>query len=147
MYFQVEQLKLDLHFCPDFQEFWPLFLPSCQRLVWMAPYLLCSISSDAIEVELDLHTTRKENENLCLTHSQPLLLIRPCCSVPCRMMGFIKNLKILTCSWHQKPKTRTVQFTNLKCCIKARKLFKALVNGVLFLIYYLKNILSPTFSF
>ena len=31
----------------------------------------------------------------------------------------------LTCSWHQKTKTRIIQFTNLKCCIKAREPFKS----------------------
>ena len=31
------------------------------------------------------------------------------------------------------------QFTNLKCCIKARKSFKTPFNGVLFLVYYFKK--------
>ena len=30
----------------------------------------------------------------------------------------------LTCSWHQKTKPPILQFTNLKCCIKAREPFK-----------------------
>ena len=31
------------------------------------------------------------------------------------------------------------EFTNLKCCKKAREPFKTLFNGVLFLIYYFKK--------
>ena len=54
----------------------------------------------------------------------------------------------VTCSWHQKPKPPVHQFTNLKCCIKARELFKTpnpCLNGVLFLIYPLKNHFKPCF--
>ena len=32
--------------------------------------------------------------------------------------------KLVTCSWHQNTKPRILQFTNLKCCIKGRELFK-----------------------
>ena len=39
----------------------------------------------------------------------------------------------LTCSWHQKTKSRILQFPNLKCCIKT-SLLKPLFNGVSFLI-------------
>ena len=43
----------------------------------------------------------------------------------------------LTCSWYQKTKPPINQFTNLKCCIKAREPFKTAFSNVLFLIYYL----------
>ena len=36
-------------------------------------------------------------------------------------------------------KPRIHQFTNLKCCKKAREPFKTLFNGILFLIYYFKK--------
>ena len=39
------------------------------------------------------------------------------------------------------------QFTNLKYCIKTREPFKPPFNDVLFLIYYLKNILGLAYSF
>ena len=32
--------------------------------------------------------------------------------------------KVLTCSWHQKTNSPIPQFTNLKCCIKAKEPFK-----------------------
>ena len=54
---------------------------------------------------------------------------------------------LITCSWHQKTKPQIHQFTNLKCCMKSREPFKPLFNGVFFLIYYFKNILSLAFSF
>ena len=34
----------------------------------------------------------------------------------------------LICSWHQKTKLQIHQFTNLKCCIKARESFKTPFN-------------------
>ena len=37
---------------------------------------------------------------------------------------YIANTYVITCSWHQKTKPRILQFTNLKCCIKARESFK-----------------------
>ena len=46
---------------------------------------------------------------------------------------------LLTCSWHKKMKPQILQFTNLKCWIKAREPLKSLFNGVLFLIYYFKK--------
>ena len=39
------------------------------------------------------------------------------------LMGFSCYL-LITCSWHQKTKPPIHQFTNLKCCIKAREPFK-----------------------
>ena len=47
----------------------------------------------------------------------------------------------LTCLWHQKDETTNSpirQFTNLKCCKKAREPFKTLFNG-LHIIYYFKR--------
>ena len=49
----------------------------------------------------------------------------------------VQQREHLTCLWHQK--------TNLKCCIKARDLLKALFNGVFFLIYYFKKHFKPCF--
>ena len=37
------------------------------------------------------------------------------------------------------------QFTNLKCCIKARESFKPFFDGVFFLIYYFKKHFMPCF--
>ena len=37
------------------------------------------------------------------------------------------------------------QFTNLKCCKKAREPFKTLFNRVLFLVYYIKKHFLPCF--
>ena len=41
--------------------------------------------------------------------------------------------------------SKNKQFTNLKCCKKAREPFKTLFNGVLFLIYYFKKHFQPCF--
>ena len=38
-----------------------------------------------------------------------------------------------------KTPVRNHEFTNSKCCKKAREPFKTLFNGVLFLIYYFKK--------
>ena len=50
----------------------------------------------------------------------------------------------ITCSWHQKTKPRIDQFTNLRCCIKAREPFK---TPFWFWLFKKKNILSLAFSF
>ena len=42
-------------------------------------------------------------------------------------------------------KKRILQFTNLKCCIKAKEPFKTPFNGALVLIYYFKKHSKPCF--
>ena len=54
-------------------------------------------------------------------------------------------LILLTCLWHQNTKPRILQFTNLKCCMKAREPFKPGYNGALFLFYYFKKYFKPCF--
>ena len=54
------------------------------------------------------------------------------------------NFDWLTCSWHQKAKPWIHQFTNLKCCIKAREPFKT--HFWWYVIYYVKKVLSLAFS-
>ena len=44
-----------------------------------------------------------------------------------------------------KTKPQIHQFTNLKCCKKAREPSKILFNGVLFLIYYFEKYSQPCF--
>ena len=45
-----------------------------------------------------------------------------------------------------KNETWIHEFTNFKCCKKAKEPFNPLFNGVLFLIYYFKNHFKPCFS-
>ena len=43
----------------------------------------------------------------------------------CRSKMILDRINcFVTCSWHQKTKPRILQFTNLKCCIKAKVPFK-----------------------
>jgi hypothetical protein len=42
-------------------------------------------------------------------------------------------------------KYRMLQFSNLKCCIKAKEPLKLLFNGVLVLIYYFKKYFKASF--
>ena len=53
----------------------------------------------------------------------------------------------LTCSWHQKRKPRSLQFSNSRIQITERALQKPLFKDVLFLIIIFKNILSLVFHF
>ena len=55
-------------------------------------------------------------------------------------------INLVTCLRHQKTKPRIHQFTNLKCCIKAREPSKPLFNGLSFLIHYFKRHFNPFFS-
>ena len=61
--------------------------------------------------------------------------------------GIHSIIKIqLTCSWHQKTKPRIHQFTNLKCCRKAREPFKTLINGINSVLFLtLKKHFQPCF--
>ena len=55
----------------------------------------------------------------------------------------LRKSKQIICSWHQKTKPQIHQFTNLKCCIKAKEPFKTPFIVVSFLIYYFKNYFKP----
>ena len=52
----------------------------------------------------------------------------------------------VTCSWHQKSNSPILQFSNLKCYIKAKEPYKTpFFYGVLVLMHYFKDILSLFF--
>ena len=57
----------------------------------------------------------------------------------------LKKYVFLTCSWHQKTKPRINQFTNLKCCIKAREPFKTPFLWCIILIFYFQKHFKPCF--